>query len=65
VFEFSNWQPYVAHAQGTLDRLLLQATPLACLTLIACAHQTKAAARRAPVEMGRRRRVTMARRAAS
>lgn len=36
VFAFSNWQSYVAHAQGTLDRLLLQATPLAVLNLVVC-----------------------------
>jgi hypothetical protein len=54
VFEFSNWHPYVAHAQGSLDRLLLQATPLACLTLCTCVQRTRAVARRdhaAPVEM--------------
>lgn len=36
VFVFSNWQSYLAHAQGTMDRLLLQATPLAVLLFIAC-----------------------------
>lgn len=36
VFAFSNWQSYVVHAQGTLDRLLLQATPLAVLSLVVC-----------------------------
>lgn len=36
VFAFSNWQSYVVHAQGTLDRLLLQATPLAVLCLVVC-----------------------------
>lgn len=36
VFAFSNWQSYMVHAQGTLDRLLLQATPLAVLCLVAC-----------------------------
>jgi hypothetical protein len=43
VFVFSNWQPYDAHAQGTLDRLLLQATPLAVLVLLACVHRSACA----------------------
>jgi hypothetical protein len=34
VFVFSNWQPYVPHAQGTLDRLLLQALPTAVILLV-------------------------------
>jgi len=43
VFVFSNWQPYDAHARGTLDRLLLQATPLAVLALLTCVHRSTCA----------------------
>jgi hypothetical protein len=35
VFVFSHWQPYVPHALGTLDRLLLQALPTAVILLVA------------------------------
>jgi hypothetical protein len=33
-FVFSDWQPYTAHVQTSLDRLLVQAVPLALLLLI-------------------------------
>jgi 4-amino-4-deoxy-L-arabinose transferase-like glycosyltransferase len=45
-FVFSDWQPYTAHVQTSLDRLLAQATPLALLTLVEAvqALRTRAAA---------------------
>jgi len=33
-FVFSDWQPYTAHVQTSLDRLLLQAVPPALLLLV-------------------------------
>ena len=33
-FVFSNWQPYTAHVQTSLDRLLVQTVPLALLLLV-------------------------------
>jgi len=33
-FVFSDWQPYTAHIQTSLDRLLVQAAPLAVLLLV-------------------------------
>jgi 4-amino-4-deoxy-L-arabinose transferase-like glycosyltransferase len=35
VFIFSDWQPYTAHLQTSLDRLLLHSLPLAVLLLVA------------------------------
>jgi hypothetical protein len=37
-FVFSDWQPYTAHIQTSLDRLLLQAVPLALLLLVDVAY---------------------------
>jgi len=37
-FVFSDWQPYTAHVQTSLDRLLLQAVPPALLLLVDAAH---------------------------
>ncbi len=37
-FVFSDWQPYTAHIQTSLDRLLLQAVPPALLLLVAAIH---------------------------
>ncbi len=37
-FVFSDWQPYTAHVQTSLDRLLVQATPLALLLLVESIH---------------------------
>jgi len=36
-FVFSDWQPYTAHVQTSLSRLLAQAAPLALLLLVECA----------------------------
>jgi hypothetical protein len=33
-FVFSDWQPYTAHVQTSLDRLLVQTVPLALLLLV-------------------------------
>src|SRR5437764_740743 len=33
-FVFSSWQPYMAHVQTSLDRLLVQTVPLALLLLV-------------------------------
>ena len=33
-FVFSDWQPYTAHVQTSLDRLLMQTVPLALLLLV-------------------------------
>lgn len=33
-FVFSDWQPYTAHVQTSVDRLLIQAAPLAVLVLV-------------------------------
>lgn len=37
-FVFSDWQPYTAHVQTSLNRLLLQVVPLALLVLVECVH---------------------------
>lgn len=42
-FAFSSWQPYTAHVQTSLDRLLVQATPLALLVVVECASAMTAA----------------------
>lgn len=43
-FVFSDWQPYIAHVQTSVDRLLIQAAPLAVLVLVE-AVETRASRR--------------------
>lgn len=53
-FVFSDWQPYTDHIRTSLDRLLVQAVPLAVLVLseVACAgKQEPAAAHEPPAEL--------------
>ena len=37
-FVFSDWQPYTAHVRTSLDRLLMQAVPLALLLMVETVH---------------------------